>query len=96
MGDDVMLGSVGFHSISMVHRSAEVAYGLHPDEWGQGLATAACRSVVGWAMRQGLTRIQSTVLLGNEPSLRVLERSGFELKVATGSIDGLRAWPTMP
>jgi RimJ/RimL family protein N-acetyltransferase len=72
--------AVGFQSISMVHRNAEVAYDLHPDEWGQGLAKAACRSVVGWAMRQGLTRIQSPVLIGNVPSLRVLERSGLEFQ----------------
>ena len=78
--DDTIVGSVGFHSISMTHRSAEVAYDLHPDEWGRGLATAACRSVVGWAMTQGLTRIQATVLSGNQPSLRVLERSGFEFE----------------
>ncbi|WP_454914337.1 GNAT family N-acetyltransferase [Variovorax gossypii] len=78
--DDTMLGSAGFHSISISHRSAEVAYDLHPDEWGQGLATAACRSIVGWATRQGLARIQATVLSGNQPSLRVLERSGFEFE----------------
>ncbi|WP_349816792.1 GNAT family N-acetyltransferase [Acidovorax sp. SUPP2522] len=78
--DDAMLGSIGFHSISLAHRSAEIAYDLHPDEWGQGLATAACRSVVGWGLRQGLTRIQSTVLSGNQPSLRVLQRSGFEFE----------------
>ena len=76
--DDTLLGTVGFHSISILHQSAEVAYDLHPDRWGQGLATAACLAMIGWAFAQGLSRIQATVLADNQASLRVLERSGFE------------------
>lgn len=87
MADDTLLGTVGLHSISIPHRSAEVAYDLQPDAWGQGFATAACRAVVAWAMAQGLYRIQATVLVGNRASVRVLERSGFELE---GRLRGCR------
>jgi len=80
MADETFLGTVGLHSISIPHRSAEVAYDLHPDAWGRGIATAACRAVVAWAMAQGLYRLQATVLVGNQASVRVLERSGFELE----------------
>jgi len=76
--DDAMLGSIGLHSISRRHRSAELGYDISPDHWGQGLATAACRAIVAWARREGFVRIQATVLMGNEASLRVLERAGFE------------------
>ena len=76
--DDAMLGSIGLHSISLRHRSAEIGYDIAPEQWGQGLATAACRAIVAWARLQGFTRIQATVLVGNEASLRVLERAGFE------------------
>lgn len=78
--DDALLGTVGFHSLSPAHRSAEVAYDLHPEAWGRGLATAACRAAVAWAMGQGFTRIQATVLCGNDASVRVLQRSGFALE----------------
>lgn len=76
--DDTLLGTIGLHSISRAHRSAEVGYDIAPDQWGQGLATAACRAIVAWAQLQGLVRIQATLLIGNHASLRVLERAGFE------------------
>jgi len=76
--DDALLGTVGLHTISKVHRSADVGYDIAPDQWGQGLATAACCAIVEWAQRQGFVRIQATLLIGNETSRRVLERAGFE------------------
>lgn len=76
--DGAMLGSVGFHSICLPHRSAEVAYDLDPDHWGKGLATAVCRSAIAWARQQGFVRIQAKVFPENAASIRVLEHSGFE------------------
>lgn len=76
--DDALLGTIGLHSISHAHRSADVGYDIAPDQWGQGLASAACRAIVEWAQRQGFVRIQATLLIGNDASLRVLERAGFE------------------
>lgn len=76
--DDTLLGTIGLHTISLAHRSADVGYDIAPDQWGQGLATAACRAIVEWARRQGFVRIQATLLIGNLASLRVLERAGFE------------------
>lgn len=78
LDDDSLLGTIGLHSISPAHRSADVGYDIAPDQWGQGLATAACRAIVAWAQLQGLVRIQATLLIGNDASLRVLERAGFE------------------
>lgn len=80
ISDNTLLGSVGFHSISIPHHSAEIAYDLHPDQWGKGLATEACREIIQWAFGHGLTRIQATVLTNNQASVRVLERLGFELE----------------
>jgi RimJ/RimL family protein N-acetyltransferase len=75
---DTMLGSIGLHSISLAHKSADVGYDIAPQYWGRGLATAACRAIVAWARLQGLVRIQATVLPDNPASLRVLEHAGFE------------------
>lgn len=85
--DDRLLGSIGLHTISLPHRSAEIAYDVDPAHWGQGLASAACRAVLAWARECGLWRIQATVLSGNAASAHVLTRCGF---VEEGVLRGYR------
>lgn len=38
-----MVGTIGFHSVSEAGRSAEIAYDVHPQFWGRGIATQACQ-----------------------------------------------------
>lgn len=76
--DDSLIGTVGLHSIVRDHRSAEIAYDIHPTHWGRGLASAACEAVTHWARTKGLFRIQATALEDNKASIRVLERCGFK------------------
>lgn len=74
-----LVGTIGFHTISGVNRSAELAYDLSPDMWGRGLCTAATRSIVAWAQgAYGFIRIQAAVLPCNVRSARVLQRCGFQ------------------
>ncbi len=76
--DDQLLGTIGFHTISARHSSAELAYELSPLVWGRGIATAVSRQVTSWALRQfGWQRLQATVLDTNIASTRVLLKSGF-------------------
>lgn len=76
---DRLLGTIGFHTVSSVNASAEMAYDLSPAAWGLGIATAACASLLKWGHGQvGLARIQATVLPENTRSIRVLERVGFQ------------------
>ncbi|QEL55337.1 GNAT family N-acetyltransferase [Chromobacterium paludis] len=76
---DRLLGTAGFHTVAPVNASAELAYDLSPAAWGQGIAMAACASLLAWGHGHiGLTRIQATVLPANQRSIRVLERNGFE------------------
>lgn len=76
---DRLLGTAGFHTVTPVNASAELAYDLSPAAWGRGLATAACASLLRWGHRHvGLVRIQATVLPANQRSIQVLERNGFE------------------
>ncbi|MBV8037582.1 GNAT family protein [Roseateles sp.] len=73
-----MLGSIGFHTVSPEHRTAELAYDLAPGAWGQGIASAMGRLLVDWAHGHvGLLRVQATALSSNTRSMRVLERCGF-------------------
>lgn len=73
-----LAGTIGFHTISSINRTAEIAYDLHPDYWGRGIATAACLACLDWGFSQrGYVRIQATVLDTNRASARVVEKCGF-------------------
>ncbi|MFZ6758961.1 GNAT family N-acetyltransferase [Undibacterium sp. Ji50W] len=77
--DDVLIGTVGFHTMSDLNRSAELAYDLAPEYWGRRIMPAAARALCEWGFGEGrLNRIQATVLEGNVSSVRVLERLGFQ------------------
>jgi [ribosomal protein S5]-alanine N-acetyltransferase len=73
-----LVGTIGFHTVHPVNRSAELAYDLSPGLWGQGIATHMCRQAVQWAhAHAAVVRVQATVLESNTRSARVLERAGF-------------------
>lgn len=74
-----MVGSIGFHTVSPEHRTAELAYDLSPPAWGRGIASAMARTLVDWAHGHvGLLRVQATALSSNTRSIKVLERCGFQ------------------
>ncbi|MFD3410958.1 GNAT family N-acetyltransferase [Streptomyces cyaneofuscatus] len=56
----------------------EIAYELFRHAHGRGYATEAARAVLGAAGATGRKRLWSTVGTWNTPSLRVLEKLGFE------------------
>jgi len=77
----VLVGTIGFHSLSLPNRTAEIAYDLAPGVWGQGIAPAACAAMAAWGFdRLGAVRIQATALDSNARTLRVLEKCGFQLE----------------
>ncbi|AMO99384.1 acetyltransferase family protein [Collimonas arenae] len=91
---DDLVGTVGFHTISTVNKTAELAYDLSPAIWGQGIAPAVCESVIAWGFKQlGAVRIQATVLESNDRSIRVLEKSGFEREGLLRSFRMVRGRP---
>ena len=56
----------------------ELGYDLHPDVWGQGLATEAARAVVDAALGPlGVERVVAVVKPANAASRRVLEKVGL-------------------
>ena len=79
--DDALIGTIGFHTISTVNRTSEIAYDLHPAYWGRGIASTACRSVVAWGFEnREYVRIQGATLETNVRSVRVLQKCGFSLE----------------
>lgn len=73
-----LIGTIGFHTVSNVNRTAEIAYDLAPRHWGQGIASAVCAAVTQWSFSVlGFIRVQGTVLETNEGSTRVLQKCGY-------------------
>ncbi|SFB31695.1 Protein N-acetyltransferase, RimJ/RimL family [Collimonas sp. OK607] len=76
---DKLVGTIGFHSISPLHKTAEIAYDLAPSVWGRGIAPSVCAAVANWGFSHlGAVRIQATALDSNTRSVRVLEKCGFQ------------------
>lgn len=89
-----LIGTIGFHTISVSNRTAEMAYDIHPAHWGRGIASACCRAVVAWAFAEHrYVRIQATVLDTNAASVRVLEKCGFTLEGKLRSLRMVRDEP---
>lgn len=76
---DKLIGTIGFHSVSLGDRRAELAYDLSPEVWGQGVATHFSKLMVEWAHgKASMVRVQATVLQSNARSIAVLRKAGFE------------------
>ncbi|SIR73823.1 Protein N-acetyltransferase, RimJ/RimL family [Micromonospora avicenniae] len=72
---------VGLGTLAVVdaqHRRGEIGYLIHPDRWGQGLATELAALLVELGFRTAeLHRIQATTRPDNPASRRVLEKIGM-------------------
>lgn len=89
-----LIGTIGFHSISDINPSAEIAYDLSPAYWGRGIASAACIALTRWAfLKYGFVRVQATVLKGNLRSANVLSKSGFQYEGTLRSFRMVRGTP---
>lgn len=55
-----------------------IGYWLGAESTGQGLATVACRAAIEHARRLGASEIHAQITIGNEPSVAVVRRLGFE------------------
>lgn len=89
-----LVGTIGFHSISLPHKTVEIAYDLTPAVWGKGIAPAACNAVAEWGFSYlGAIRVQATVLDSNTRSVRVLEKCGFQCEGLLRSFRMVRGHP---
>lgn len=74
-----LIGTIGFHTVSDVNRTAEIAYDLTPAYWGKGVASAVCSAVTHWSFSAfGFIRVQATVLETNVGSARVLQKCQYQ------------------
>jgi RimJ/RimL family protein N-acetyltransferase len=75
--DGSILGGITLRHFDPMRGVIEVGYWLFPEARGRGLATRAVRVVTREAFASGLERIEANVRIGNDASVRVLERAGF-------------------
>ncbi len=73
-----MIGTCGFHNLSLVQRRSEMGYELNDDYWGLGYAKEAIEAMRDYGTAKlNLHRIEALVYPENEASQGVLERLGF-------------------
>ena len=73
-----LIGTAGFNIISPQNLRAEISYDLDYNFWGKGVMLKSIKAIVRFAdVALGLVRVQATVIIDNERSIKVLERCGF-------------------
>jgi len=77
---DEAIGGIGLEFRDDVHRfTAELGYWLGEPFWGRGIMTDAVRAFTAWSFEHfEVYRIYASVFDGNDASVRVLEKAGFE------------------
>jgi [ribosomal protein S5]-alanine N-acetyltransferase len=74
-----LIGTIGYHLWSPMHRRAEIGYDLHPDYWNKGYATEAINAALTYGFEEmDLNRISAIVYIENQASNRLLEKIGFQ------------------
>ena len=78
--DGAAIGGIGFKlGIDIARLSTEVGYWLAEPYWGRGWMTRALVASCDWAFdNYQVVRIFATTFAHNTPSMRVLEKAGFE------------------
>lgn len=77
-GDNLVIGTCGFHLLSHKHHRTDIGYDLASAYWGKGYITEVTRAMVRWCFENlNLHRIQADCNEDNFGSARVLEKAGF-------------------
>jgi RimJ/RimL family protein N-acetyltransferase len=74
-----VIGTCTLFRLDEQNRRAELGYALAREHWGQGLMSEALTALLEYAFSAlDLHRIEADVDPRNEPSVRILERLGFQ------------------
>jgi RimJ/RimL family protein N-acetyltransferase len=87
-GPPVVLGEVGLRNVDGGRGRAEVGWWVAADHRGRGVARAAVRLLVDWALdRAGLVQVWARVAPGNTASAQVAAAAGLARLGAAGGAD---------
>lgn len=79
--DGAYMGGIGLMPKTDVEaRTFETGYWIGKEFWGNGYVTEAVRAFTAWAFQTfpELVRVEAAVFEGNDGSVRVLNRAGFQ------------------
>jgi RimJ/RimL family protein N-acetyltransferase len=77
--DGRLVGAIGM-DLPTRDTSTEIGYWVRSDDWGNGYATEAVRTLVRFAFEHGLHRVRIQADVGNVASARVALRAGFSFE----------------
>jgi ribosomal-protein-alanine N-acetyltransferase len=77
-GDDTLIGTIGYWTVTKEHYRAEIGYLLSPVFQGQGIMHEALMQVIDYGFNQmKIHSIEANVNPANAPSIKLLEKNGF-------------------
>ena len=75
---DELIGTIGFNVWNRIHNRADISYDLDSRFWGKGVMRRAMSQVMKFAMEEmKIVRVQATVVIENQRSIKLLEKSNF-------------------
>ena len=76
---DIVIGTIGYHTVEKEHYRAEIGYMLHPDFWNKKLAGEAIKAVIDFGFKtMNLHSIEAKLDAANIASKKLLVSQGFE------------------
>ncbi len=77
-GQEKLIGTICIWQIDLERSVAEVGFTLHPDFWGQGIASEALDAVINFGFEKlGAEVLEAAAHYDNIDSIRLLEKKGF-------------------
>ena len=77
-----LIGTCGIHRVSAHNKSFDIGYELHPNFWGQGIATQAISSLINYCFNEHfpfkVNRITAMTDIVSPRSIAVLHKVGFQ------------------
>jgi len=78
-GENILVGTCGFHNWNKKHQRAELGYELHDNHWKKGYVSEAISEVIKYGFHNlELNRIEALVYPDNIASHNSLEKLGFD------------------
>lgn len=80
--EEIAIGGIGIIFKDDIYTlRAEIGYWIGQSYQGLGITTACLKHLTEWSFQNyHLARIEAPVIAGNEPSMRILEKSGYHLE----------------
>ena len=75
------IGIIGFKDTDKVNKKTEIGYWLSEKFQKQGIITKSVERLCDFAFnKQGINRVQIKCAVGNKPSIRIPQKSGFKFE----------------